>query len=99
MTHDTELCAALGHYIGQVAVIYCPHHQAWTMVHSAGDDSDDMKLDSGTLTFGPFDGTDDVARHAASVVSMLVRVRSRQWLHQRQQEDEFPDAGGADPGF
>lgn len=84
MTHDTHLCAALGHYIGTVTVIYCPHHQAWTMVHHAGDDADDMCMDSGTFTFGPFDSMDDVARRAASVVSMLVRVRSRQWLHRRR---------------
>lgn len=85
--HDTELCAALGHFIGSVTVIWCPHHQAWTMVHRCGDDADDSYLDGGTVAFGPFDGADDVAKHAASVVSMLVRVRSRQWAHARRQED------------
>lgn len=87
MTHDTQFCAALGHYVGTVAVIYCPHHQAWTLVHAAGDDSDDTYLDHGTFNFGPFDSADDVAKHAASVVSMLVRVRSRQWLHRRQEDN------------
>ena len=88
--HDTTYCAELGHFIGTVTVIYCPHSQAWTIVHYAGDDSDDQYLDHGTFAFGPFDSADDVAKHAASVVSMLVRVRSRQWLHRRQEDGPPP---------
>lgn len=91
--HDSRFCAELGHYIGTVSVIYCPHHQSWTLVEFAGDDADDQALEHATFNFGPFDGTDDVARHAASVVSKLVRVTSRLWLHRRR-GDGHDDGGG-----
>lgn len=87
MEHDSPICAALGHFVGTVVVVYCPHHQAWTLVWRAGDDSDDSYLDGGVHRFGPFDSTDDVANRASSVVQMLCRSRSRQWLASRQEDN------------
>lgn len=85
MTHDSPLCAQLGHYVSSVTMVYCPHQQAWLVVWSAGDEVDDMSLDHGRVDFGPFDSADDVARRVESLVSMLVRVRSRQWLAARHE--------------
>lgn len=85
MTHDSPLCAQLGHYVGTLTAVYCPHHQAWVVVWRAGDESDDGRIDGGRLDFGPFDSADDVARRCESLVSMLVRVRPRQWLAARHE--------------
>ena len=87
MHHDGPICAALGHFVGTLTVIYCPHTQAWIMVWSAGDDNDDMLLDHGQMEFGPFDSSDDVARRAASFTQKLVRVDARRWLAQRTGEE------------
>jgi hypothetical protein len=85
--HDSPLCGALGHYVATLTLVYCPHHQAWIMIERAGDDADDMCLESARFDFGPFDSTDEVASHAASVVHKLVRVTSRRWLAQRASAD------------
>jgi hypothetical protein len=89
--HDSPLCAALGHYVGTLTVIYCPHEQRWLMVMGSGDDLSDVSIDHERFDFGPFDSADDVARRAESVVSMLVRVHSRLWLDRRRAvEDTRP---------
>lgn len=81
--HDGALCAQLGHYVGTITVVYCPHQQAWLMVWSAGHDQDDIAIDHGRVDFGPFDSADDVFRRAQSELASLVRTRSRQWLASR----------------
>ena len=82
--HDAPLCAALGHFIGQVLVVYCPHQQRWTAFVRSGDDADDGADFVRHVPFGPFDSADDVADHLGSHLAELVRVRSRVWLEARR---------------
>jgi hypothetical protein len=86
--HSAPLCASLGHFVGTLTVVYCPHHQSWILLYHAGDEADDRSLDSARIDFGPFDSADDVARRSASVVQMLVRVTSRRWLASRREDTD-----------
>ncbi len=78
--HDSQYCAATGHFIGSVHVIYCPHHQQWTVVHSAGTDVSDTLYDSGTSRLGPFDTAEDAFAQARAHLAAHVHVRARQFL-------------------
>lgn len=93
MDHENPICGALGHYVATMTVGYCPHVQGWILTWRAGDDTDDTILEHGRADFGPFDSTDDVAKHVAGLASMLIRVRSRQWAADRSQRRSDSTAG------
>lgn len=80
MPHDNALCAALGHFIYTQALIYCPHEQAWTIVYTAGTDSDDRLYEGRTIRLGPFDGTEDALARARALTLACVQVRHRQFI-------------------
>lgn len=82
--HENPICAQLGHYVGHMTVVYCPHHQGWTVIVRSGDDADDECDESRRIDFGPFDTTRDVAEGCASMLAELVNVRSRVWLERRR---------------
>lgn len=86
MPHNSPLCASLGHYVGTLVVIYCPHQQRWEFVVTAGDDTDDQELEHRHVEFGPFDSAAEVARRVGSEATQLVNVTSRLWLDRRQEE-------------
>lgn len=85
--HDNPLCASLGHYIGHLTVVWCPHRQEWLGYVNAGDDTDDMSWRTRTLRFGPFDRQEEVESEVVAETLRLLRadqqaVRAR--LEQRR---------------
>jgi hypothetical protein len=78
--HDGALCAALGHYIAEVLVIYCPHHQGYETIVRAGDDHSDESWRSDHVTWGPFDQRDDVEQHLVAELRRLLRADLQGWL-------------------
>lgn len=96
MAHQTTFCAALGHFIGSVHLIYCPHEQAWTLVYSAGTDADDTLYEHATRRLGPFDQTEDAIALARALMRSVIDVRVRQFLREVETgTDTGPDAPGA----
>jgi hypothetical protein len=90
MPHDSPMCAAIGHYIAEVLVIYCPHHQAYETIARAGDDRSDESWRSQHVSWGPFDSRDDVETWLVGELRRLVRADLQGWL--AQQRDAMPRA-------
>lgn len=88
MTHDTDLCAELGHFIGQVTVVYCPHQQAWSVGYTAGDDSDDTALASLWQQLGPFDDRAAAMSLARGRLEALMRAHHSQWMARRRRPED-----------
>lgn len=98
MTHDTALCAELGHFISTVHAIYCPHRQAWTIVWRSGDDADDTIYDHGVEDMGPFDGHEDALIRARAIMASAIGVRVRQFLADLdRREDNRPEVDQDEP--
>lgn len=86
--HDGPICAALGHRVATLTVIYCPHRASWTIVTMEGDDADDRADDSARIDFGPFDTAEDVANEARGRIGQMIRTGVPRWLEARRERLE-----------
>lgn len=84
-THDSPLCAALGHYVAGITVAYCPHHQAHILMVRAGDESDDTSWRFSRMDFGPFDDLETVEAEAVAEVRRLLRADRSAWVAARRE--------------
>lgn len=83
-THDSPLCASLGHFVGSIVVVWCPHRGAHILIVNAGDDADDTSYRSSRLDFGPFDSLEDVVARAQGEVARLLRADRAAWAAARE---------------
>lgn len=83
-SHESPICASLGHYVAGVQVAYCPHHMAWTCIIRSGDETDDTSWRWLRLDFGPFDSEADVIARLQSEVARLVRADRAGWAAARE---------------
>lgn len=84
MEHTGPICGALGHFVGTLTIVWCPHHQGWELVVHAGDDADDCHWRSERISFGPFDDLDQVVGRAQSEVARLARADKSAWVAARE---------------
>lgn len=84
MDHDGPICAQLGHFIGTLTLVWCPHRQGFELVVRAGDDADDSYWRTDRISFGPFDDLDSVVGRAQSEVARLARADRSAWVAARE---------------
>lgn len=77
MEHQSEPCASIPKSHVSLDLVWCHHHQAWTLTGLVYDEDADITLDEGRSTvvrFGPFDDSSDVMRAASRFLADALRL-------------------------
>jgi hypothetical protein len=88
--HENPLCASLGHYVGVITVVWCPHRSEWLCYVRVGDDADDVSWRSDRLAFGPFDSHEEVVAQVTAETQRVLRADHQAYLARRTARGHAP---------